>query len=86
LFKRGRRKKYGKLTFIYLASDERKTGFIASRDIRGAVRRNRVKRILREAYRMNRDYFKRKSTIIYAEGLITLREARESILKFKGGE
>ncbi len=35
---------------------------------------------------MNRDYFKGKSTIIYAEGLVTHREARESILKFKGGE
>lgn len=34
---------------------------------------------------MNRDHFTGKNTIIYAEGLITLAEALESISKFKGG-
>jgi ribonuclease P protein component len=85
LFKRGRRKKCGKLTFIYLASDERKTGFIASRNIRCAAKRNRVRRILREAYRMNKEYFRGMRTIIYAEGLVTHEEALHSFLEFKGG-
>jgi ribonuclease P protein component len=85
VFKKGRRKKYGKLTFIYLASDEQKAGFIASRNIGCAVKRNRVRRILREAYRMNKEYFKGMTTIFYAEDLVTREEVLQSISRFLEG-
>jgi len=85
VFKEGRRKKYGKLTFIYLASDEQKTGFIASRNIGCAAKRNRVRRILREAYRMNKEYFRGMTTILYAEGLLTAEEVKRSISRFGEG-
>ena len=37
------------------AEEPRRAGFAVSRQVRGAVARNRVRRRLREAYRMTRD-------------------------------
>jgi ribonuclease P protein component len=85
VFNKGRRQRYGKLTFIYLPSDEQKAGFIASRNIGRAATRNRVRRILREAYRMKKEYFEGKKTILYAEGLVTLDEVLQSISRFTEG-
>jgi ribonuclease P protein component len=83
LFTRGRRRKYGKILFIYSSSDVRKAGFIASRKCGNAVTRNRARRILREAYRMNKDYFEGMKTILYIDESITIEEALESIRVFK---
>jgi ribonuclease P protein component len=85
VFKKGYRKTYGKLTFIYVTSSEQKSGFIASRNIGCAAKRNRVRRILREAYRMNKERFKGMKTILYAEGLVTFREVLRSISRFTEG-
>jgi ribonuclease P protein component len=85
VFNKGQRRRYGKLTFIFLPSDEQKTGFIASRNIGRAATRNRVRRILREAYRMKKEHFREKKTILYAEGLVTLDEVLQSISKFAEG-
>jgi len=85
VFACGQRKKHGKITLIYLASEDTKIWFIASRDIGCAAKRNRVKRILREAYRMNKAYFKGMRTILYAQCPITTQEAEQSILEFRRG-
>jgi ribonuclease P protein component len=85
VFRQGRRRRFGNLTFIYLASDVRKAGFIASRKIGYAVKRNKAKRILREAYRMNKENFGVIRLILYAEASITLDEAVNAIARFKGG-
>jgi ribonuclease P protein component len=85
VFASGQRKKHGKITFIYLASRDSKIGFIASRNIGCAAKRNRVKRILREAYRMNKAYFKGMRTILYVQCPITTQEAQQSILEFWRG-
>ncbi len=51
VFKKGRilRGKY--LTLFYRKGRERKIGFVLKRDLKGAVKRNKVKRRLREIYR-----------------------------------
>ena len=85
VFRQGRRRRFGNITLIYLASDVRKAGFIASRKIGCAVKRNKAKRILREAYRMNKEHFGVMRVIFYAEASITLDEALNAIARFKGG-
>lgn len=83
VFRQGRRRRFGNITLIYLASDVRKAGFIASRKIGCAVKRNRTKRILREAYRMNKEYFGEMRIIFYAEASIALDEALNALARFK---
>ncbi|UCF70443.1 MAG: ribonuclease P protein component [candidate division WOR-3 bacterium] len=84
LFQHGRRRRIGNISFIYLASDVRKAGFIASRKIGCAAKRNRAKRILREAYRMHKDMIGEMRVILYAEASITLDEAMNAVAQFKG--
>lgn len=43
---------------------ERRVGFAVSRKIRGAVQRNRVKRVFREIYRLNQDALREKIDLI----------------------
>jgi len=83
LFKHGRRRKFGNITFIYFASETRKTGFIASRKIGGAVKRNKAKRILREAFRMKKEYFSGMKVILYAETDVTFTQVADAIDRFR---
>ena len=56
LFQHGKRIDRPSLIVLWRASDgRRRAGFTVSRTVRGAVRRNRVKRRLREAYRVSQD-------------------------------
>ena len=56
LFQRGKRVERPSMIVLWRASDgPRRAGFAVGRQIRGAVRRNRVRRRLREAYRAARD-------------------------------
>ena len=83
MFGHGRRRKYGKIKFIYVSSNVRKAGFIASRKSGCAAKRNRARRILREAYRLNREYFEGMKIILFTEESITLNEALDAIHRFK---
>lgn len=46
------------LTIIYLPKDKRKVLFTCERSIKKAVKRNKLKRRLREIYRTNKECFK----------------------------
>lgn len=51
VFKRGKRLFSESLTLIYIASKQTKVGFAVSKGNGKSVQRNRVKRLLREAFR-----------------------------------
>jgi ribonuclease P protein component len=82
LFSRGKRLRHGNLTVIYLPAERPSAGFIASKHIGGAVKRNRIKRILREAYRMNRNLFARYTVVFYARGPLEHDEIIAAFVKF----
>ncbi len=54
LFGTGERKRSGSLTLMYRGAPERRVGFAVSGRVRSAARRNRARRLMREAYRKNR--------------------------------
>jgi ribonuclease P protein component len=83
LFSKGKRFHTGNLTFIYLPAEEPMVGFVASKRIGGAVKRNRVKRLLREAYRMNRHTYRRFDLLIYARGPLERNDITTAFLKFQ---
>ena len=83
VFSRGKRFTYGDLTVIYLPAEQPSAGFIASKHIGGAVKRNRVKRILREAYRMNKDKFTGLSVVFYVRGQLEHRDIVALFSTFK---
>jgi ribonuclease P protein component len=55
LFKQGRRIDRPSLVVLWGEAEARRAGFAVSRQIRGAVERNRARRRLREAYRAARE-------------------------------
>jgi ribonuclease P protein component len=66
IFKKGK-KNIGKNLILYrLDSNEKpqKFGVIVNRDVKGAVKRNRIKRILREIIRKNKDKFKENERVL----------------------
>jgi len=83
IFRNGRRSRSGNLVIIYLLSEKPQAGFVASKKIGGAVKRNRVKRLLREAYRMNKEIFQGLKVIFYAVGPLTHKEILWAFKKFR---
>jgi ribonuclease P protein component len=82
VFSRGKRISRGNLTIVYLPAEQPSAGFIASKHIGGAVKRNRVKRILREAYRMNKDLFTGLIVVLYARGPLERDDVIAAFKKF----
>jgi len=66
VYRQGRRQKGSGFTVISRANGlaDRRLGISVHRMIRGAVRRNRIKRILREVFRLNRHLFQPSSDIV----------------------
>jgi len=83
LFSKGSRFSRGNLVIIYRPGEGRKAGFVASKEIGGSVKRNRIRRILREAYRMNKDIFKDLKVIFYARGHLDLDTVQNILTIFK---
>jgi ribonuclease P protein component len=86
LFKKGTRFRGNNLTIIYLLSEEPSVGFVASKRVGGAVQRNRTKRLLREAYRMNKGLFAGLEVVLYAFGPLTIKDITDAFSAFKGSQ
>lgn len=86
LFSTGKKFYASNLTIIYLPSKKNAVGFVASKNIGGAVKRNLVKRILREAYRMNKDIFKGLKVIFYARGPLKFKKVVDIFKTFQEGK
>ncbi|MCL7487122.1 MAG: ribonuclease P protein component [Desulfobulbaceae bacterium] len=67
MYKKGRRLKGKGFSLIFLANDlsRSRLGISVHRLIRGAVRRNRMKRIIREIYRLHQDLFPGSCDIVF---------------------
>ena len=68
VFSKGRRLSGGVLTLYVFECGERKAGFVVRRSVRGAVKRNRLKRLLREIYRRNRDRIDERVALVVVIG------------------
>jgi ribonuclease P protein component len=67
------------LAIVYREASQRKVGFAVSRRIKGSVKRNRAKRLLREAYRKNRNRLVGElEMVIVATGDSSLRSSSET--------
>lgn len=82
LFSCGKRFKYDNLLIIYLPTVEQKAGFLVSKQIRSAVKRNRVKRVLKEVYRMQKEKFKGLAVLFYAQAPVEIKDIYKAIAKF----
>lgn len=54
------------LIFVKSEQDVNRLGISVHRRIKGAVRRNRIKRIIRESFRLNRDVYPEHADIVFA--------------------
>ncbi len=68
VYKKGKRLHGDGFTLIYCRNnlDSSRVGISIHRQIKGAVKRNRLKRIIRESFRLNRELYPSKADIIMA--------------------
>lgn len=83
LFAKGNRFHCRQLTIIYLRSKKQAVGFVASMKVGCAVERNRVKRIIREAYRMNKEIFRGLQVIFYAQHPLDSKQVLNIMREFQ---
>ncbi len=84
VFSKGKRLSSRVLALYVFECGDRKAGFVVRRSVRGAVKRNRLKRLLREIYRRNRGKINERVALVAvvgekAEGL-SLKELERSFL------
>jgi len=61
----GKRINLGHLIIYYKNSERNKIGVLISKKVKGAVVRNRIKRLIKEAYRVNKYEIKKPKQIIF---------------------
>lgn len=70
----GKKRCVGNITVYYRYTPEQRVGFITAKRIGGAVQRNRVKRLMREAYRMRQGGLRGMTMVLYARGPVARDE------------
>jgi len=82
VFKKGKFFKGNNLVLYHIDSNERKFGVAVSSKIKKKVERNRLKRIVREAYRRNKELFKGINVFLVRKEGISYNEVLEEIKSF----
>ena len=85
VFSRGRRFSDRLLTIYVLEGEKRKAGIVVRRNVRSAVGRNRLKRLLREIFRQNKSRLSGEVLLVVVVGReaneVGFRELRNSFLE-----
>ncbi|RKZ18844.1 ribonuclease P protein component [bacterium] len=66
----------------YIPSDERKFGIWVQKGFRGGVKRNKVRRRIREIYRRNKRFLKKGTYLFYIKKKAQEAEFRELLEEF----
>ncbi|MBI4224004.1 MAG: ribonuclease P protein component [Deltaproteobacteria bacterium] len=67
LLKEGKRRHGRHLGLCWQKAPERRLGVVISRKIRGAAKKNRIKRVVREFFRLQRELFPQGEVIVIAK-------------------
>ncbi|MEE4312014.1 MAG: ribonuclease P protein component [candidate division KSB1 bacterium] len=83
IFKQGKFKRGDLIDILHVSSADFKIGFAVSRRVKGSVRRNRLKRMMKEIYRNNKQYFpeKRHLILLAKKYEMTFSDLRKEILE-----
>jgi len=90
VYRSGRRLRGNGFALIYLAGDQAdsRLGISVHRKVGNAVRRNRIKRVVRETFRLHRDIFPRSSDIVFTVrpefSLDGLQDVRDAVMELSG--
>ncbi|MEO0240836.1 MAG: ribonuclease P protein component [candidate division WOR-3 bacterium] len=82
VFKEGEFFKGNNLVIYHIDSEERKFGVTVSKNIKKKVERNRLKRLVREVYRKNKELFKGINVFLVRKEGLSYKEIEEELKKF----